>query len=102
MAKREKGITRPGYEANSAETAYTVLGFNLISTGGNCTAFHKPISGGRHILITAYGDDPVAPTEAAEPVYVALYKDGESEPIDSFHSPDSDAVATKLSWKGWA
>lgn len=97
---RERGITRPGYEASSAEIAYTAQGFNLIGTGGNCTAFHKPISGNRHILITEYGE-ALAPTEAAHPVYVGLYNDGESEEIDGFHAPDCEAVRVRLIGKGW-
>lgn len=90
--KTEQGITRPGYEASSAETAYTALGFNLIGTGGNCTAFHKPLADDRYILITVH-DDAMAPVEAAEPVFVGLYGPDHSEPLDSFESPDSDAVA---------
>ena len=85
---------------SSAQIAYERQGFSLVNTGGNCTAYHKPISGNRHLLVTRYGEAE-APEEAAEPVFVGLYNDGEAESIDGFHSPDSDAVATKLGWKGW-
>lgn len=99
MTKRYKiqdgGITRPGYEASGADIAYTALGFNLIGTGGNCTAFHKPLPNGQHILITVH-DDASAPSECAEPVTVGLYCDEHSEPLDQFDAPDSEAVAYQL------
>lgn len=91
----EQGITRPGYEASGADIAYTVLGFNLIGTGGNCTAFHKSLSRDRYILVTVH-DDAMAPSEACEPVMVGLYGPDHSEPLDQFEAPDSDAVAYQL------
>lgn len=86
--------------ATSAEQAYGAMGFSLIETGGGCTAFHKSISGARHILITVT-DDPEAPTEAAQPVAVGLYDDASPSEGEMFYAPDCDAVAAKLAEKGW-
>lgn len=40
-----------------------VLGFEMVHTGGGCTAFHKEISGAAYLLITNV-EDPSAPTDA--------------------------------------
>lgn len=100
MVKQEQGTTRPGFEASSADIAYCVLGFELIGTGGNCTAFHKPLGNGRSILITVV-DEAEAPADENEPVMVGLYGEDHSEPLDQFEASGSDDVQKKLEAKQW-
>lgn len=96
------GITRPGYEASEAEIAYAVHGFNLIGTGGNCTAFYKPLDaeGARHILITLL-EDAEAPQSSQDNVRVGLYGGEHSEELDGFDAENlREAIAT-IAAKNW-
>lgn len=86
---------------NAAARAYKRLGFDLTTTGGNCTAFQRLDPAiGTYILITV-PDDAQAPTEAADPVMVGLYAQNTGECLAHFYAPDCDAVAVKLREGFW-
>ncbi len=71
---------RPGYYDDEATTAYTVLGFERIGTGGNCTAFQKELANGFYLLITR-PDGASAPSDPNEAVTIGLYCDKHSEAV---------------------
>jgi hypothetical protein len=90
---------------NSAQIAYGRLGFKQQNMGGGCTALARyNDADGTHILITINESDVEAPTEATQPVCVALYAGDETaEPLylAYFYAPDSDAVAFNLAHGRW-
>lgn len=86
--------------ATSAEKFYSMHGFSLTGTGGNCTAFRRVFAKknglpAQEILITVKGDC-VAPSRKNQAVHVGLYGREHSEAVAEFDADNGDDVVTGL------
>ena len=93
---------RPGYNASEVEVQFTVHGFEKIGTGGNYTAFQRPLSadGSRYALVTQ-PSEPLAPETNSEDMRVGLYGPDHSEELDSFTARCAQEAAEGIRARGW-